>query len=268
MHSLTLDCTQDEKDELLGRLWELDTAGVTENDLTASRVSLRAFFDEPFDSTEFAAFDPQWAEEPDTDWQAESEAAWPGRPVGERLFIAPPWCQEPTPPGRERVVINPGVAFGTGADTTTQLALEILERTVQPGDRVFDFGTGSGILALAALRLGAAAVHGCDIDHDAIVAARADMPAEIGLFTGSLRSIESHWADVIFANINAETVSHNAEEMKRVLKPGGRLIVGGIPPRHAERVIKALSAQQWTLRERVDRDIWVCMSWHDKGQDK
>jgi ribosomal protein L11 methyltransferase len=161
-------------------------------------------------------------------------------------------------------VINPGIAFGTGADTTTQLALEVLERTVRPGDRVFDFGTGSGILALAALRLGAAQVHGCDIDHDAVVAAREDMPAEIGLFTGTLRSIQPQWADVIFANINAETVAHNAEEMKRVLKPGGRLIVGGIPPRHADRVIKALGAQEWTLRERVDRDIWVCMAWEDK----
>lgn len=267
MHSLELDCSHDEKDDIIAQLWELDTAGVTELDLTANRVTLRAFFAEPFDASAFSAYNPQWAEEPDIDWQKESEAAWPGREVGERLFVAPPWSMEPTPPGRIRLVINPGIAFGTGADTTTQLALEVLERTVRPGDKLLDFGTGSGILALAAHHLGAASVHGCDIDHDAVVAARHDMPPAIGLFTGTLRSVQDQWADVILANINAETVSHNASEMKRVLKPGGRLIVGGIPPRHAERVINALGAQEWILRERVDRDIWVCMSWQDPHQE-
>lgn len=257
MVSLRLECTVEQKDELIAALWEDETQGVTEIDLNANRVELRAFFAEPFDAAAYAAFGPRWEEEPDVDWAAETRARWPGFAVGERFWVVPPWNDEPTPEGRVRLVINPGVGFGTGADLTTQLCLQALERELKPTDVVFDFGTGSGILALAANALGAKAVSAADIDLDAVMAAREDLPPAVGLFVGSIRSVKDASVDVLLANLNAETIANHAAEMRRVLRPGGRVIISGVPPRHGERVVKALTANGIPPREVYEEDIWL-----------
>ena len=254
MVSLRLQCDAEKKDELIAALWEDGTTGITEIDLNANRVELRAFFDVPFDA---AAYGGTWEEEPDVDWAAETRARWPGIAVGERFWVVPPWNEEPTPAGRVRLVINPGVGFGTGADLTTQLCLQALERELQPSDVVFDFGTGSGILALAAQALGARAVCAADIDLDAVLAAKDDLPAAVGLFVGSIRSVRDGAVDLLLANLNAETIANHAAEMRRVLKPGGRVIISGVPPRHGERVVKALTANGIAPREVYEEDIWL-----------
>lgn len=252
--SLRLQCDAEKKDELIAALWEDGTTGITETDLNANRVELRAFFDAPFDA---AAYGGTWEEEPEVDWAAETRARWPGIAVGERFWVVPPWNEDPTPEGRVRLVINPGVGFGTGADLTTQLCLQALERELRPADVVFDFGTGSGILALAAQALGARAVCAADIDLDAVLAAKDDLPAEVGLFVGSIRSVRDGSVDVLLANLNAETIANHAAEMRRVLKPGGRVIISGVPPRHGERVVKALTANGIAPREVYEEDIWL-----------
>ena len=257
MVSLRLECSVEQKDELIAALWEDETQGVTEIDLNANRVELRAFFAEPFDAAAYAAYGPRWEEEPDIDWAAETRARWPGFAVGERFWVVPPWNDEPTPEGRVRLVINPGVGFGTGADLTTQLCLQALERELKPEDVVFDFGTGSGILALAANALGAKAVSAADIDLDAVMAAREDLPPAVGLFVGSIRSVKDASVDVLLANLNAETIANHAAEMRRVLRPGGRVIISGVPPRHGERVVKALTANGIPPREVYEEDIWL-----------
>jgi ribosomal protein L11 methyltransferase len=253
MVSLRIQCEADKKDELIAALWEDGTVGVTETDLNGNRVELRAFFE----NRPAAAYEGEWEEEPDVDWAAETRAAWPGREVGTRFWIVPPWNEDPTPEGRVRLVINPGVGFGTGADLTTQLCLEALERELLATDVVFDFGTGSGILALAAQALGARAVCAADIDFEAVLAAREDLPAAVGLFVGSIRSVREGSVDLVLANLNAETITNHASEMARVLRPGGRVIISGVPPRHGERVVKALTANGIAPKEVHEEDIWL-----------
>lgn len=257
MVSLRLQCGTDQKDELAAALWEDGTQGITEVDLNANRVELRAFFESSFEAAAYAAYGAQWEEEPDIDWAAKTREAWPGRCVGERFWVVPPWNEDATPSGRVRLVINPGVGFGTGADLTTQLCLEALERELRVSDVVFDFGTGSGILALAAHALGARAVCAADIDLDSVLAAREDLPSEVGLFVGSIRSIRDGSVDLLLANLNAETIANHAAEMRRVLRPGGRVIISGVPPRHGERVVKALTANGIPPREVHEQDIWL-----------
>ncbi|MBI2688338.1 MAG: 50S ribosomal protein L11 methyltransferase [Acidobacteria bacterium] len=254
MVSLRLECGPEQKDELIAALWEEGTLGVTELDLPGNRTELRAFFAEPFDAV---AIGGRWEEEPEVDWAAETRAAWPGFTVGERWWIVPPWNDQPTPEGRVRLVINPGMGFGTGADLTTRLCLEGLERELRTEDVVFDFGTGSGILALAAHALGARAVSAADIDVDAVRGAREDLPVSIGLFVGSIRSVRDESVDLLLANLNAETIANHAAEMRRVLRAGGRVIVSGVPPRHGERVVKALTANGLPPREVHEEDIWL-----------
>ena len=120
----------------------------------------------------FAHHTPAWEQETLTDWIQHTRDAWPARIVGAKLFLAPKWCNDPTPEGRERIVHNPGQACGTGEHSCTQLALRALEECVTADSRVIDVGTGSGILAIAAVRLGAASAIGVDINEASLHTAR------------------------------------------------------------------------------------------------
>lgn len=256
MHSLTLECPLEQAEFISADLYELETEGINEEDLPGGRIRLRAFFNAEFDAAQFAEYNPHWEVEPDRDWRKEMEGHWPSIEVG-RFFIAAPWSVDPTPAGLLRLPVHPGLAFGTGRDTTTQLCLEALEQMVTPGMEVLDVGTGSGILACAAHLLGASRVVACDIDWTSVESARAELPREIGIFAGSARSVVSGSADLIVANINAETITSLAAEFKRILKPGGRLILCGVPIRHGDRVAGCMQTHQLPVVSREERDIWV-----------
>src|SRR6185369_9323104 len=167
MYYLHLEVEPERVDTLLAELWEAGTTGVIEGD-----GCVDAFFD---DFAAAAAFgNPLQAA--DRDWVQETEDAWPPILVGDKFFVVAPWRKEPTPPGRFRLEINPGIQCGTGQHPCTQLCLEAMERLIRPGDRVLDVGTGSGILSLAARMLGAGQVVACDIDPDAKPDAERGVP--------------------------------------------------------------------------------------------
>ena len=139
-------------------LWEAGTLGIVEGD-----GYLDAYFELEETAGRFGA--PQLA--PETDWVRATEEAWPPLLVGEKFFLVAPWRTEPTPAGRFRLEINPGMQCGTGQHPCTQLCLEAMEKVIQPGDSVLDVGSGSGILSIAARLLGAGLVISCDIDPEA-----------------------------------------------------------------------------------------------------
>lgn len=175
MYSLHLHCSIEDSDLVSAELWEAGTAGIQELENGSGGLTLIAGFETNDGRDElvrrFGRFSPAWIHENDTDWVQETQRAWPGQRVGARLFLAPPWCDEATPPERERVIHNPGMACGTGDHPCTQLALEALERVVTPACSIADIGTGSGILAIAALRLGSVTAFGVDVDEAALQAA-------------------------------------------------------------------------------------------------
>src|SRR6202034_2936508 len=144
------------------------TAGVSEED-----AGLRAFFEDHHDAVSllqrFAEFSPELREEKPIDWERVTHDAWPPLSVGERFYLVAPWDEAaPTPPGRLRLEIYPGMACGTGRHPATQLCLRAIERYGGPDDRVLDVGSGSGILSDASVLIGGASVIGCDIDPDAV----------------------------------------------------------------------------------------------------
>ncbi len=119
---------------------------------------------EPTDGTLLDSYPGAEArQEEDRDWVEAAREMLQPMEVGERFFLVPEWRDDPAPAGRFRMVVNPGMAFGTGVHETTRLCLEALERYVRPGMDVLDVGTGSGILARAAGLLGARRVYACDI---------------------------------------------------------------------------------------------------------
>jgi ribosomal protein L11 methyltransferase len=231
LFSLLLHPSPDSEDILIAELQECGTAGITEES-----EGLRAFFlSDPESDPDarsllqrFAEFSPELREEEPTDWEQVTRDAWPPLCVGERFYLVAPWDEAtPTPHGRLRLEIYPGMACGTGRHPATQLGLQAIERYVNPGMSVLDVGSGSGILSDAATLVGAACVVACDIDPDAvrIAAERVRVP----MFVGSADAVRAEWADVIVANIDAATLERIAPELERVRKPKSTLILSGFP---------------------------------------
>jgi len=187
-------------DELLTlRLWEAGTLGIAEGD-----GFIDAFFEDAETASRFGV--PEAVT--NVDWVARTEESFPPLLVGEKFFLAAPWRTEPTPPGRLRLVINPGAQCGTGYHRCTQLCLEAMERIVRPGDSVLDVGSGSGILSIAAKLLGAGRVIACDIDPDAA--------RPVPFFVGSVDAVRSNTFDIVVANINEDVVGSMRADFERV----------------------------------------------------
>ncbi len=250
MYSLRLTCSAEQSEFISAELWDAGTIAVREMDADG-RVLLIAGFETNAAVRDllvrFGDYSPEWRAEAATDWVAETQAAWPPRSVGERLFLAPAWSEEPTPAGRERVIHNPGSACGTGEHPCTQLALIALERCVAPGCTVIDIGTGSGILAIAALRLGAAAAVGIDPDEAALEAARENFALnglDAHLVVGSADCLAADCSDVTVVNISGTVLLSILDDLQRATCPGGWLILTGFPEAEAHVFERALPTSE------------------------
>jgi ribosomal protein L11 methyltransferase len=259
MFSLYLECRQEEKDILVAELWERGSAGITESELAGGRAGLRAFFaidsQAPQLEQDFSGWSARCAPEASNDWVAVARSLLEPQAVGSRFFLAPEWRDDPTPPGRFRIVVNPGMAFGTGAHESTQLCLEALENELRPGMVVLDVGTGSGILAEAAGLLGAKRVIACDIDPIAVQLARQRLS-----FIGTADAIRAASADLLVANISPEAIIALAPELVRVLHKGGRAILSGFEPADVCEVEMALRAEGAVVVESHAKRSWAAMT--------
>jgi ribosomal protein L11 methyltransferase len=138
--------------------------------------------------------------------------------------------------------------------------LAALERELRTGDTLLDLGTGSGILSAAALLLGATAVYACDIDEDSVLVAREYTERRVPLFLGSARSLRGASVEVVAANINAATLRTLAGDIARVLKPGGRALLGGFTAMDMPSLSAALEAASLTVTDRVEQDEWILLT--------
>lgn len=226
MFSIDLECAQADREILIADLWEAGCTGIIERD-----DSLRVFFDDDLRQPELLARFGGESQPADTrDWVAFAREHLKPMSIGDRIFVIPEWCDDATPPGRFRITINAGLAFGTGAHETTRLCLEALERHVQPGATVIDIGTGSGILCEAALKLGARRAIAGDTDPQAVAVAKENFERaglDVPVFTGSADAVASGVADVLTANISPAWIAELASDWVRILKPGGIAILSG-----------------------------------------
>jgi ribosomal protein L11 methyltransferase len=261
---LTLSCDRGRKDLLAAELDDSTLLGLIEEDQPGGRTLLRAFYEDSARATAIAerllAHGPVIEPYEPQDWVAMARSQW--RPVlaGERFFLVPPWCDDAAPAGRLRMSMPPGTASGTGLHASTQLMLAALERELRPGDTLLDLGTGSGILSAAALLLGARAVYACDIEEEAALAAREYTERRASLFLGSARSLRGGSVDVVAANINAATLMALAGEIARVLKPGGRALLGGFTAVDMPRLSGTLEAVSLAVTARAEQDQWLLLT--------
>jgi ribosomal protein L11 methyltransferase len=253
MHALRLHCRDGEREDWVAELWSRGTIGVTEREQPNGSYCLEAFFEAPFETPW-----GEWVQVEDTDWGEEWKRGWEPIEVGRRWFLVPDWRDDPTPDGRLRLVVHARQASGSGYQPATQLALAAMEEHVRQGDRVFDWGVGSGILSSAAVALGAGLVMGCDIDPAAVEEARANLDGKpVRLMVGSGRSIRSGALDVVVGNLNAATLLECLAEMARIA--GRTVVVSGFRQRREGDIEAALVNLGWSIVDRyADRD-WRCL---------
>ena len=192
-------------------------------------------------------------------WVQITQAQFEPIRISERLWIVPSW-HEPPDPEAIALVLDPGMAFGTGSHPTTRLCLEWLERAVSPGVSVLDYGCGSGILAIAAARFGAAEVLGVDIDAQAVAVARsnAERNGVRAHFADSANTLQGQF-DIVVANILSNPLKALAPALCAHVRPGGRLALSGILAEQTDELIAAY-APWLPLTVAAKCEGWVCLS--------
>lgn len=195
----------------------------------------------------------------DADWAARSQASLRHVTVG-GLIVAPPWDVPDTIASDTQVIlIRPSMGFGTGHHETTRLCLRLLQRLDVRGRRVIDVGTGSGVLAIAAARLGASSVEGVDFDEDALQAARESVALNglddvVTLRSADIRSDRLQPADLVLANLTGALLMAQADNLLRLLTPAGALIVSGFQDIESDHVVASFAPRLSQVTRLAEHD--------------
>jgi ribosomal protein L11 methyltransferase len=198
------------------------------------------------------------AELPERDWVRLTQAQFKPIRISARLWIVPSWERAPDP-AAINITLDPGIAFGTGSHATTRLCLRWLDANIRGGESVLDYGCGSGILAIAAARLGATRVSGVDIDPQAILAARANAMQNriVAAFHEPGRNAPPA-CDVVLANILAGPLITLAPLLASATRPAGRIVLSGVLESQAAEVVAAYAAQ-FEMSAPVGDEDWVML---------
>ncbi len=210
---------------------------------------------------------------PEVDYQESWKDSYPPQPIGEKLMVLPCWLADTDCGSREKVILDPGLTFGTGAHPSTQMVMEAMEELVRPGSHCLDLGSGSGILSIAALRLGAASATGVDVDPKAEDIARENAgyngfaaPAFTAL-TGNVTTdsalmdaLSRKDYDLVLVNIVADVIVALAPVLPRFLTHKSRLICSGILDTRLEDVVQALTAAGLSVTSVRQKEDWRCVT--------
>ncbi|MGD8834244.1 MAG: 50S ribosomal protein L11 methyltransferase [Desulfobacteraceae bacterium] len=227
--------------------------------LTLERSLCRLAGEYPFDYTiEYKLIN-------EDDWaQAWKAFFWPQK-ITPRIVVKPTWREYAKEQGQLIIEIDPGMAFGTGTHPTTCLCIQLLEKYLQSGEAVLDVGTGSGILLVAAAKLGASKMAGVDLDPMAVDIARRNLthnkvaPAAVKLECGDLVNRVTGSYDVVVANILAEVIIDLLADVVKVVKPGGLFICSGIIETSQTAVLEKMASCGFDLLEQQHDGEWVAM---------
>jgi ribosomal protein L11 methyltransferase len=243
--ALTLEVDAGEAEAVSEALLEAEALAVSIEDPQSERCRVSALLAQDVDANALIvrlfATPPRYevATVADDDWVRRTQSQFPPMLIGERLWIGPSWC---TPPGggRAAVTLDPGLAFGTGTHPSTRLALAFVERTVQGGESVLDYGCGSGILAIAAAKLGASRVDAVDVDPQSVETAAGNARANgVAMRAAAPEGLAPALYDIVVSNILAQPLIMLAPLLAARTRPGGLIALSGILDSQAAEVAAA-----------------------------
>ena len=203
------------------------------------------------------------------DWaEAWKEYFWPQK-ITDTIVVKPSWREYPAGPDDIILEIDPGMAFGTGTHPTTALCIRMIQIHLKPGDAFLDVGTGSGILMIAAAKLGAGSVYGVDNDEVAVIVAEKNLLANhidsFSLSTGNLVDDVRQTFEIVAANILAEVILDLLPDVKAVLKENGLLVCSGIITAKKELVLSGLKENGLAVVEVIEKEGWVAIAARKTG---
>lgn len=209
---------------------------------------------------------------PETDWEESWKDSYPPQEVGKTLLVLPYWNAD-IPTDRKKVILDPGLTFGTGAHPSTQMVMEVMEQVVKPGFHCLDLGSGSGILSIAALRLGAEKATGMDIDPKAEDVARENAAyngfgdAAFTALTGNviedkalMERLKDENYDLVLVNIVADVIIGLAPVLPTFLGKNSTLVCSGILDVRLPEVVKALKQVGLTVTAVKEKEDWRCVT--------
>ena len=220
---------------------------------------------------------PQWGQLqltvkalPQTNWEESWKENYPPQPVGEHLLVLPYWLAEDVPEDKIPVILDPGLTFGTGAHPSTQMVMAAMEKRLFPGCHCLDLGSGSGILSIAALRLGADSAIGVDIDPKAEDIARENAAynnlENFTAYTGNVLSdkglmqkLQTRQYDFVFVNIVADVIVGLSPVLPGFLAENGTVICSGILDTRLTDVVAALEGAGLKITDTYAKEDWRCV---------
>ena len=209
---------------------------------------------------------------PETDWENSWQEHYPAVEVGENLIVLPYWLADSDESGRKPVILDPGLTFGTGAHPSTRMVMETMQQRIRPGDSCLDLGSGSGILSITALRLGAGSAIGVDIDPKAEDIARENAAyngfaaPEFTALTGNvtedktmMEQLAAKHYDVVLVNIVADVIIGLAPVLPHFLDENSVVILSGILDSRFADVEAALKKAGLSIISHREMEEWRCI---------
>jgi ribosomal protein L11 methyltransferase len=266
-------------DQITGLLWDLGTQGIEEQYPRAIEVRIKAYFDLTLDIRSLARSLKSQCRKASVQLQAlsskvENEQDWFKKwretlkpfAVGRKFYVLPFRDRKHfVPAGRLPIWLEPGMAFGTGTHETTQLCLEAVEDHLTAGMTFLDVGTGSGILALGAAKLGAARIVACDSDPVAIQIARSNAivnrcSSRLRFIPGEIQDVRGRPFDLVVANLTLEIIEEFLGPVQNRLSPGGKLILSGILNRQLSHLRPYLRRNALSVADYRKKGEWACLA--------
>jgi ribosomal protein L11 methyltransferase len=194
----------------------------------------------------------------DNDWVRLTQSQFDPIRISQRLWIVPTW-HTPVDDNAINIVLDPGLAFGTGSHPTTRLCLRWLDENIHGDESVLDYGCGSGILAIAAMKFGASSAYGIDVDAQAVQSSRDNALANQVTAEFSLPEGTPQAADIVVANILTNPLKVLAPLLANATRSGGHIVLSGVLSEQADDVMQVY-AQWFNLKPTVMEDGWACLS--------
>lgn len=252
------------KDTVKGYLWHNEQKPVdTENIKTTLQQSRQDLLDSGIQEDTLGSWDVTFKNVDDEDWAHSWKKYWHPMKIGNKIIICPSWEEYETKGEEMKIELDPGSAFGTGTHPTTRLCIVALENYLKENDTVADIGTGSGILAVAAAKLGAKSIIGVDNDPSVIEvaednAAKNNCSDKCSFYEGSAKDVKGQY-DIVVANILAEIIVSIMNDLVPLIKSGGKIIFSGIITQKADMVKQSAEEAGLKIIETLTEEEWVAI---------